>query len=231
MFTVKLAFFQLMPRKEKEEAAEEIRESDREKEAVREEEAPEAVTEKEKETDFYSGEHIIEPVNFASAEYTSGANHGMRKDFEDKVLLFPRFDGLSLGLAVEADRNAVSAGDASRLYDTLEDCILEIEELKSELTTIIHTQTPGTNRDRWDTPEVLKDGRKGRMRKDRYSALVMANMSARTISRSPEDFEYPIVGGFVGKPNFGGSKGKLYSGPHWIVEQSEGFVGRIVTHK
>ena len=185
---------------------------------------------KEKETDDYPGLHIIEKVNLASADYTSSANHGMRKDFEDKVLLFPKFDGLSVGLAIEADKRAINAGDTSRLYDTLEDCILEIEELKDELSTIVHTQTANTKRDRWDTPEVLQDGRKGRLRKDRYSSLLMANMSARVLIRSPEPFEYIPVGGFAGQPkNFGSSGGGFYRGPAWVQEQAYGFTGRAVT--
>ena len=42
------------------------------------------------------------------------------------------------------------------------------------------TSTGARARDRWDTPEVkLQNGKKGRLRKDRYSSLVIANMLAR----------------------------------------------------
>jgi hypothetical protein len=46
---------------------------------------------KSKDTDDQAGLHILELVQFAKAEWTAQANHGLRKDLEDKVLLFPRF--------------------------------------------------------------------------------------------------------------------------------------------
>ena len=110
---------------------------------------------------------------FAKYDWLSEANHGMRKDFEDKTLLFPHFDAVSLGVSNAED------GLKGRVFDTLEECVLDIEELKDELSMIQITQT-ATGRDRWDTPEVIiAAGKKSKMRKDRYSALLMANMSAR----------------------------------------------------
>jgi len=90
---------------------------------------------KEKDTDFHTGLHILRLCQFVKAEWVSTANHGMRKDFEDKILLFPYFDSVSIGLSIEYDK----AQD--RQYDTLEDCVMEIEELKDELSMIIMTQT------------------------------------------------------------------------------------------
>jgi hypothetical protein len=45
-----------------------------------------------KDTDDLPGDHIIEVVQFAKADWVRDANHGMRKDFEDRALLFPEFD-------------------------------------------------------------------------------------------------------------------------------------------
>lgn len=147
-------------------------------------------------TDLKQGLHIVELVNFASAEWTGTANHGMRKDLEDKVLLFPRFDPVTLGLAHEDDAAAYKAGDHSRIYDSLEDCVMEIEELKDELAMIVMTKTLMGNRDRWDTPEIKgKDGKKGRLRKDRYSSLLIANMLARVIHRADATPTYTVIGG------------------------------------
>jgi hypothetical protein len=81
---------------------------------------------KERPSDAYPGGHIIELVNFARSEWTSDANHGMRKDFEDKALLFPEFDSLLLEMAAEED------GNHKRIYDTLEDAVKEVEDLKDE---------------------------------------------------------------------------------------------------
>ncbi len=45
-------------------------------------------------TDPLVGDHIIEMINFASSDWTSESNHGMRKDLEDKALIFQYFDGI-----------------------------------------------------------------------------------------------------------------------------------------
>ncbi|MBY0525589.1 MAG: terminase family protein [Gemmataceae bacterium] len=164
-----------------------------------------------KDSDDQPGLHILEMVQFARADWVSEANHGMRKDFEDKVLLFPHFDPLSIGLAIEEDKAS------QRLYDTLEDCVMEIEQLKDELATIIHTQTV-TGRDRWDTPQIKGAGGKtGRLRKDRYSALVMANMTARTMQRSVKPAEVQVIGGFA-HTRLGRKGGALYTGPDWFCQ-------------
>ena len=166
---------------------------------------------KEKDTDGEAGLHILEMIQFAKSDWVTEANHGARKDFEDKVLLFPYFDSATLGLATADDKLK------DRSYDTLEDSIMEIEELKDELAMIIMSQTP-SGRDKWDTPEVkLPGGRKDRLRKDRYSSLIMANMSARRLRRNPPPDPYEIVGGFaMGKSKSDG--GPEYSGPAWFSE-------------
>jgi hypothetical protein len=140
--------------------------------------------------DAIDGLHIVEPIQFANYEWTYNANHGLRQDMESKSLLFPRFDQVAIEVASakdyerQAEFEAKTGVRGARAYDTFEDCTLEIEELKEELTTIVVTRTgTGPNsRDRWDTPEkALPNGKKGRMRKDRYSALVIANMMARQL--------------------------------------------------
>jgi hypothetical protein len=165
--------------------------------------------------------------HFARAEYTAEANHGLRKDFEDKVCLFPMNDTNILAVAMEDDQRV------GRKYDTLEDAFMEIEELKEELATIVHTQTPGSNRDRWDTPEIkIAGSRKGRLRKDRYSALVMANYAARRLDRKPEPVVYENYGGFVGQIKGQGREGQfIVSAPDWYSNPqgraNTGF-GRVV---
>ena len=165
---------------------------------------------KEKDTDGNPGLHILEMCQFAKADWLGEANHGMRKDFEDKVLLFPFFDAITLGLAEAQDKMK------DRGYDSLEDAVMEIEELKDELSMIIISQT-AAGRDKWDTPEVkLPGGRKNRLRKDRYSALLMANMAARTIHRTPVQAPYQSVGDFAGASKK--LKGPDFIGPAWFTE-------------
>ena len=160
-----------------------------------------------KDTDVQTGLHLVELVQFASADWTYNANHGMRKDLEDKALLFPYFDPITLANAAGEDKIS------KRMYDTMEDCVMELEELKDELSLIIITQTV-SGRDKWDTPEIkLPGGRKGRLRKDRYSAVVMANMGARELHRAPKPTIYNTVGGFAG--DMKQQEGPLYSNEHF----------------
>jgi hypothetical protein len=166
---------------------------------------------KPKDTDGEQGLHILEMCQFAKHEWLAEANHGMRKDFEDKALLFPRFDSVSLGIS--------SAEDAvkGRLFDTLEQCVMEIEELKDELAMIQMTQT-ASGRDKWDTPEtVVGTGKKGKQRKDRYSSLLMANMAARIIDRTPEQAEYNFYGGFATGTKSKDKEKNMYVGPSWFT--------------
>ena len=175
------------------------------------------IEDKEKPTDVETGLHILELVQFAKADWTSKANHGLKKDFEDQVLLFPRFDPVTIGLAIEDDKRAIQAGDKTRLYDSLEDCVMEIEELKDELATIVMTQTSISGRDKWDTPEIkMPNGKKGRLRKDRYSALLIANMAARSIIRATPATQYNLIGG-TSKTLGKGNDGKMYNGPDWYT--------------
>ena len=168
---------------------------------------------KAKDTDDEQGLHILEMCQFAKYDWLAEANHGMRKDFEDKALLFPDFDSLSLVISEHQDT------EKGRMFDTLEECVLDIEELKDELAMIQMTQT-SAGRDRWDTPQVVVGtGKKSKMRKDRYSALLMANMAARVIQRTPEQAAYNFYGGFATgghKPK--GKDEKMYSGPSWFSE-------------
>jgi len=170
--------------------------------------------EKEKPTDGEAGQHILYMVQFANAKFTADANHGLRKDFEGKITLFPYFDAITISEAINVDKLT------GREYDTLEDCVMELEELKDELATIQHSQTPN-GRDKWDTPEVkLPGNKKGRLRKDRYTSLLIANMIARTIVHSPERPPHLFVGGYVGETIHGGKNdGRMYYGPDHIVSQ------------
>lgn len=174
---------------------------------------------KEKPTDNEAGIHILELAQFAKAEWVSVANHGMRQDFEQKILLFPDYDAAILSLAQMEDEVK------ERKYDNMEDCITEIEELKDELATIVHTQTGTQLRDRWDTPEIkLSQNKKGRMRKDRYSALLMANMAARII-QSAKPITQEWYGGVV---NDDPKKltGKMWvSGPDWFINGGDTGMG------
>ena len=181
---------------------------------------------KELPTDVEAGLHICHMFQFANAQLTSDANHWTRKDFEEKLLLFPRFDSVTLEVSAYQDNELKEKLKVNKLYDTLEDCVMEIEELKNELSTIVLSRT-GTGvggRDRWDTPETVNaEGKKGRLRKDRYSALVMANYVAHSIQRAPADVAYNVIGGFshqlTAQKNAQKDNGQMYAqGPDWFMK-------------
>lgn len=130
---------------------------------------------KERDSDFVEGLHILHEIHFQKYDWVAEANHSLKNDLEQQALLFPSFDDLSYIFAEEEDRDIAS-------YDSLEDCIFEIQEMKDELCSIIVTKTP-TGKDKWDTPDIKLDkNRKGKSKKDRYSALLMANMIGRQLT-------------------------------------------------
>lgn len=153
-----------------------------------------------KDTDNLEGLHILHMINFVEAKWVYDANHGLRQDMETQELIFPVKDSLAFGLAREEDKiyNRMKINEdlpeLENYYDTLENCMLEIEEMKNELVIIDHTKTP-SGRDKWDTPSVKGVGtKKGRLMKDRYSALLMANMVGRSLINRMAPEEYAIGG-------------------------------------
>lgn len=189
---------------------------------------------KEKDTDRLPGLHILELVQFANAEWLSGANHGLRKDMEDRVFLFPRFDQLTLAMVSSQDEIRFKKlkeqfGDSPdlKLYDTLEDVVMDVEELKMELSTIMVTRT-AAGREKFDTPEIkLGTGKKGRMRKDRYSSLIIANMIARSIHREIPNPTYKTIGRVAGGLGKKQEKGKMYYGQEWATGYNSSCVKAI----
>ena len=110
-------------------------------------------------------------------------------------------------------------GLKGRVFDTLEQCVMELEDLKDELTMIQISQT-ASGRDKWDTPEtVVGTGKKGKLRKDRYSALLMANMAARIIANAPDPVTYNFYGGFATVEEEKDKTGKLFNGPAWFTDK------------
>lgn len=176
--------------------------------------------------DDEAGLHLIEMVSFGKADYVLEANHGMKMDMQSKILLFPLFDPIEISVAANED------AEEERLHDTLEDVVLEIEELKEELATIIHTTTQN-GRDKWDTPEVILPGmKKGKLRKDRYSALLMANCAARRMNTTSTIYHQSIPAGgmasaIYAQENRDAPLGKMYTGPAWFTE-NVGNWGQVV---
>jgi len=161
-----------------------------------------------KETDSEEGLHIIELVNFRKQEYTVSANHGLKKDFEDKKCLFPEYNPAIL---------ASYSGLEGKFAEYMEDNIINIEELKRELTLIVVTSTANGN-ERFDTPENKITGtEKGAYKKDRYSALIMANMAARQDYHNENDYSSRSIEQMANR-SLETSQAN-FIGPSWIVSK------------
>ena len=173
--------------------------------------------------DDNAGLHMLEMVSMSNSAYVADANHEMRRHLENKILLFPFFDPILLAEAHEEDEKS------GRERDTLEDCVMEIEELKRELTTIQHS-TSQNGRDKWDTPEILEsNNKKSHLRKDRYSALLMAHALARRVMGSPlPTYSNKPAGGFASQYANEKIEGQMYYGPDWFVRASNNGWGTVI---
>jgi hypothetical protein len=169
----------------------------------------------ERQSDRELGLHIVELCQFANEKYTSYANHGMKHDLEQRILLFPYSDPIEIALAGKADL------DAGRAFDTLDEVVAEIDELKDELQTIQRTSTP-TGREHWGAPKIKDNLSAGQLYDDRYCALLMANTASRRIRLEPKQEVSYVAGGFASQftiQNFEEKKNEpLYVGPSWFVE-------------
>lgn len=148
---------------------------------------------KPKDTDNRAGKHILHVTNM-SQPWNAEANHNLHKDLSDKILLFPYFDSIEAGIADISNVSVTYKTD----YDRLDDCMFEIEELKREIINIVKQQTP-TGKERWDTPDrfVAASLRSGEpLRKDRFSALLLANSLARSIKLRRADIHHINLNSF-----------------------------------
>lgn len=160
-------------------------------------------------TDVMEGPHLIHMMEFANAKWLGDAYFSTKKDFEDKHLVFPSFDGATLGLAECVSSDYTKGG----LEDTMENIIEEIEELKNELTAILHSKTP-SGRDTFDVPDFKTvEGKKAKVKKDRATALIMANSLARDIMRNGLAEAYESNGGISGENS--NISGNMYQNNPW----------------
>lgn len=177
---------------------------------------------KEKDSDWYEGPKILEMVNFANYKWLAEANHSLKKDITEKTILFPYYD-TSVLVTDGAIRMYNEDGTDVVQYDTIEDIFEEIKELKEELTTIVVTITP-SGRESWDTPDIKQaNGKKGKAKKDRYSALLLANMAARAITPIPfTGLERTTAGDFAGIVQSKNSENVGYkTAPDWMKREMD----------
>ena len=199
---------------------------------------------KEKVTDNMEGHHILQFFNPTNADDVMNANHFLKQDLEEQNLIFPKYDSVVLANALadekaagRAQDNDDSVDDEYQLYDTLENCMLEIEDIKNEMITIVHSKTDN-GRDRWSTPEVKgPNSKKGRLKKDRYSSILMGNFIARqfNVVANPEINYKPVGMSASDIKNEDLNKrrnSKMYQqGPKWFTDRVNKNYGFIVKKK
>ena len=164
--------------------------------------------ETDSETDGRHILHLVQQSNIFNAE----ANVALHKSFETKRLLFPAFDVVKMQASIVAEK-AINI-----IFDTYEECVINIEELKNELCTIQMSATI-TGKEKFDTPNVVMAGavegrqRKGRLKKDRYTALLLGHKYVYDTDTKPvEDIDYEDVAGNFKKVQTNPSEG-MYIGP------------------
>lgn len=119
------------------------------------------------------GPHILHLVK-QDNEFNAQANVCLHKNFETKRVLFPAFDTIKMQSALIAEK------ELNISFDTFEENVNNIEELKNELCMIQMTETT-TGKERFDTPTIKQPGSvegriiKGRLKKDRYTSLLLAH--------------------------------------------------------
>lgn len=158
------------------------------------------------------GRNILHLVK-QSTEYNQTANVALHKSLETKTLLFPAFDGVKMYAAIEAEKAT------GVIFDTYEENVFNLEELKNELCTIQMSET-ATGKERFDTPQVVKPGavegraRKGRLLKDRYTALLLSHKYIYDTDIATDDgIDYEDVPGNIAKREKAPKNEALYRGP------------------
>ncbi len=124
------------------------------------------------------GRRMLKMIDFAP-KWIADANFDMRSSMEHKRLVLPDINMADTYMAPEAD--------ASNVEDTMLD---EFIKLIDELQSIVMTATP-TGMLHFDTPSR-------HMRKDRYSALLIAHKVAYDYIKSGYETQELAEGGFLG---------------------------------
>jgi hypothetical protein len=158
------------------------------------------------------GRHILHLVK-QSSEFNQNANIALHKSLETRTLLFPAFDSVKMYSAIEAEK-AMGV-----IFDTYEENVFNLEELKNELCTIQMSETT-TGKEKFDTPQVVSAGavegrsRKGRLRKDRYTALLLSHKFIYDTDIAPDvSIDYNDVAGNIAKREKPGKNEPYYRGP------------------
>lgn len=133
-------------------------------------------------TQGVAGKRILKMIEFANYKWRVDSHHGLRKDILEQKLLFPSYD------PAHQIVDEVKDEMGGKLYDTIPDCYLEIEQCKQETTFVQHSHTD-TNKEKWDIPKIAgvdASSNKKYLKKDRFSSLLLANWGCRLLEQEPD---------------------------------------------
>lgn len=158
------------------------------------------------------GRHILHLVQ-QSNEFNQQANIALHKSMETRTLLFPAFDSVKMFAAIEVEKVT------GTVFDTYEENVFNIEEMKNETCTIQMSET-ATGKERFDTPSIVQAGtlegrkRTGRLHKDRFIALLLAHKFIYDEDVRPDEgIDYEDVPGNIEKRQKPDKNQSLYRGP------------------
>ena len=126
------------------------------------------------------GDPILKLIEFSDYAWRREAHWGIKTDIGGCSLLFPEYDHAD---GVTQQYQAVGMG---RYLDTLEDAYYEIEQCKQECIRIKAEQTT-TGLEKWDVPNAqtfTPDGKKVKLKKDRFTSLMIANWIGRVVAKN-----------------------------------------------
>ena len=195
-----------------------------------------------KPNDNKKGFHIIKLVNFQDYKWVSAANHGLKRDMEQRNLLFPKYDPYQMLASELINEKAgferlknVKLLDNETVDDTIESVYDEIEATKKEMTSIIVKLT-ANGRESWTLPGKKSEIalQTSELKKDRYSALLIANAAANEITRNneassiPDNAQYGILADKIQKTRKKPGEGQMFYGPSPYLSQINGLPCGIV---
>ena len=137
-----------------------------------------------------TGDKILKMIEFTKYEWRKEAYWGLRKDIIDRVIFFPRYD--EAGIEIQ---NFYDAKIGKKL-DTLEECCIQIEQCKVEMTYIQHGKTQ-TGLEKWEVPSIIgvdADSNKKKLKKDRFTSLLLSNWGRRILQGLFTEPYVPIGG-------------------------------------
>lgn len=141
------------------------------------------------------GSHTLKMIQFSNKEWRGLAHWGLRQDILDCRTIFPEYSGADIELA------GARSKEIGVSYDTYEDNMLELEQLKIETIMIRMSQTANGG-EVWDIPKVVgmnAEAMRQKLKRDRFTSLLLANWAGRLVMEERSQvYDTNFIGGALG---------------------------------